>query len=312
MPRLSFFLANCYAPFFCSHLLLSRVFCVSSHFLLSPLLRATSEKEHTVDAVFFFSWKADRWPLMDAKLGYRWGVVSVLTSMHPAWQSVQWQHHQNHSVWEGTGAERRWCRTTRARFKQCKSVLGSRVLTLQSIDSSFFFFFIPLPFSLSSSHSLLSRSLSAVYDKWVQNTIWLHPSMCASPINDVYFLLGLPITTILLLFTLNLLPLLTSSVMHNIQEPTFLMEPDLARVTHAFNCAQSFPNKNLCNTCCVINLNLQPYSKTMWEVVYLCFMKVSRGVIKTACFRHSPDISDYSHTILFIALKLASRPVTLL
>lgn len=28
--------------------------------------------------------------------------------------------------------------------------------------------------------------------------------MCASPINDVYSLLGLPITSILLLFTLNL------------------------------------------------------------------------------------------------------------
>lgn len=55
--------------------------------------------------------------------------------------------------------------------------------------------------------------------------------MCASPINDVYSLLGLPITTVLFLFTLNLLPHLTSSLMHDIsytheEKLAFLIEPD--------------------------------------------------------------------------------------
>lgn len=134
---------------------------------------------------------------MDAKFGDLRGVLYSPVCIRLG-RVLQWQHHQNHSDRKGTGTERRWCRTSRARFKQWKSVLGSSVLTLQSINTPFCF-----SFSLSSSHSLLSLCQQRA-DKWVQNTIWLHPSMCASPINDVYSLLGLPITTILSLFTLNL------------------------------------------------------------------------------------------------------------
>lgn len=210
---------------------------------------------------------------MDAKLGYLWGVVSVLTSMHPAWQSVQWQHHQNHSVWKGTGREKRWCRTSRARFKQWKSVLGSSVLTLQSINTSFCF-------SFSSSHYPLS--LSAVYDKWVQNAIWLHPSMCASPINDVYSLLGLPITTILFLFTLNLLPLCTSLVRHDTERYPraeahicywiclIVLEdahPELCSIIMTF----VFLKILLCVRWSVIIS--KPYLHTLWEIVHLWLLE---------------------------------------
>lgn len=71
--------------------------------------------------------------------------------------------------------------------------------------------------------------------------------MCASPINDVYSLLGLPITTILLLFTLNL-PLHSHSLTHVLchawypaifirTDFSFLIGPDwLALVVHGSEC----------------------------------------------------------------------------
>lgn len=109
-------------------------------------------------------------------------------------RELQWQHHQSHSDRKGT--QSRWCRTSRATFKQCKSFPRLQCTDYAIIKHLFSFSLFPaLPLSLS---------LSLASDKWVQNTIWLHPSMCASPINDVYSLLVLPITTILPLFTLNL------------------------------------------------------------------------------------------------------------
>lgn len=99
---------------------------------------------------------------------------------------LQWQHHQKRSARGARRWDQAWLRQ-RCADRPCDPIF-------------------PLCFLCNclELHTHTHTILSATSDKWVQNTIWLHPSMCAFPINDVYSPLSLPIAIISLLFSLNL------------------------------------------------------------------------------------------------------------